>query len=434
MGYISSINFKKSNPIQTRHNDRDLPPNYLIGGAFESNRNHAKALTLRNTIIQNAIEAYNRTKPPKAPNFKAKSYEWSAVCNIKPDTTMQDLERLAKHFETKYGFQCYQIAIHRDEGHIDENGLEQINHHAHLEFITLDKESGKNNYRREFITPSVLREMQTEVAEILQMERGEDKRISKRERIEPRKYGAMKEKEREVLRKQKENAQATIDTLEGEKDRLAENFKTANENFKTAEATIKRHNKQENAFLDEFDEFLGTDTKKMSFADSRETHKQKIKELKNENLSLREQKARLEQERKSWIGQGYTQEEFQKLRALAEKGKRADELEKEIQALKEAHIRELQEKERLNQALKNELVLQNEKLETENLELKAELEYMRESLKNASKIVENQKNDVGQLESEKNDLFADFDDLDLSIDDSAFKEAQEKLQSIRKRR
>lgn len=426
MGYISSINFKKSNPIQTRHNDRDLPPNYLIGEAFESNRNHAKALTLRNTIIQNAIEAYNRTKPPKARNFQAKSYEWSAVCNIKPDTTMQDLERLAKHFETKYGFQCYQIAIHRDEGHIDDNGLEQINHHAHLEFITLDKESGKNRQRE--LKKKDLRQIQTEVAEILQMERGEDKRISKRERIEPRKYGAMKEKEREVLRKQKENAQATIDTLEGQMDRLRQSLRTTNE-------TIKRHNKQENAFLDEFDEFLGTDTRKMSFADSRQAHKQKIKELKNENLSLKEQKTRLEQERKSWIGQGYTQEEFQKLRALAEKGKRADELEKEIQALKEAHIRELQEKERLNQALKNELVLQNEKLETENLELKAELEYMRESLKNASKIVENQKNDVGQLESEKNDFFADFDDdLDLSIDDSAFKEAQEKLQSIRKRR
>lgn len=418
MSHISSINFKKSKDFQVFHNST-IRPNYAIGGELECNRKGYEALKIKQELIEKAKEAYNRTKPPKARNFQAKSFEWSAVCNIKPDTTMQDLEALAKHFETKYGFQCYQIAIHRDEGHIDENGLEQINHHAHLEFITLDKESGKNRQRE--LKKKDLRQIQTEVAEILQMERGEDKRISKRERIEPRKYGAMKEKEREALKQQKEKFQATIDTLEGEKDR--------------AEATIKRHNKQENAFLDEFDEFLGTDTRKMSFADSRQAHKQKIKELKNENLSLREQKARLEQERKSWIGQGYTQEEFQKLRALAEKGKRADELEKEIQALKEAHIRELQEKERLNQALKNELVLQNEKLEKENLELKAELEYMRESLKNASKIVENQKNDVGQLESEKNDLFADFDDdLDLSIDDSAFKEAQEKLQSIRKRR
>ena len=85
---------------------------------------------------------------------------------------MEDVETLAKHFNDKYGFQCYQIAIHRDEGHIDEDGKKQINHHAHLEFITLDKESGKNNYRRELITPNILRRIQTETAEILQMQRG----------------------------------------------------------------------------------------------------------------------------------------------------------------------------------------------------------------------------------------------------------------------
>lgn len=111
---------------------------------------------------------------------------------------MEDVETLAKHFNDKYGFQCYQIAIHRDEGHIDENGEKQINHHAHLEFITLDQESGKNKYRRELITPNVLRQIQTETAEILQMQRGQDKRLSGAERIEPRKYAKQKEAEKAV--------------------------------------------------------------------------------------------------------------------------------------------------------------------------------------------------------------------------------------------
>ncbi|EDP5291990.1 mobilization protein, partial [Campylobacter jejuni] len=65
---------------------------------------------------------------------------------------MNDLENLSKHFQEKYGFQCYQIAIHRDEGHINEQGEKIINHHAHMEFVTLDKETGKNNFRREKIT------------------------------------------------------------------------------------------------------------------------------------------------------------------------------------------------------------------------------------------------------------------------------------------
>lgn len=204
MSAISSINFKKSNAIQTRHNDRDLPPNYLISDTgCEVNRTHKEALKLRNEIIENSINAYNKNKSPKAPNFKAKSYEWSAVVNIKQDTTMQDLEKLAEHFEKKYGFQCYQIAIHRDEGHINDDNEKVINHHAHLEFITLDKNTGKNMYRRELINPKILRQIQTEVAEILEMERGQDKRISKRERVEPRKYAQIKEQEKKAQRELK---------------------------------------------------------------------------------------------------------------------------------------------------------------------------------------------------------------------------------------
>lgn len=192
MSEISSINFKKSVDFQVFHNST-VRPNYAIGGELIANRKGYEALKLKEQIIENAKEAYIKNTKQK---FQAKSYEWSAVVNIKQDTTMQDLEKLAKHFETKYGFQCYQIAIHRDEGHINDYGEKVINHHAHLEFITLDKETGKNMYRRELISPKILRQIQTEVAEILEMERGQDKRISKRERVEPRKYAQMKEQEK----------------------------------------------------------------------------------------------------------------------------------------------------------------------------------------------------------------------------------------------
>ncbi|GMB96376.1 hypothetical protein NHP22001_09650 [Helicobacter sp. NHP22-001] len=39
--------------------------------------------------------------------FKARvsRYLWSAVVNLKDTITMQNLERLAKHFKNKYGFQ-----------------------------------------------------------------------------------------------------------------------------------------------------------------------------------------------------------------------------------------------------------------------------------------------------------------------------------------
>lgn len=198
MSEISSINFKKSVDFQVFHNST-VRPNYAIGGELIANRKGYEALKLKEQIIENAKEAYVKNTKQK---FQAKSYEWSAVVNIKQDTTMQDLENLAKHFEKKYGFQCYQIAIHRDEGYI-ENGEKHINHHAHLEFITLDKHTGKNMYRRELISPKILRQIQTEVAEILNMQRGQDKRISKRERVEPRKYAQIKEQEKKAQKELK---------------------------------------------------------------------------------------------------------------------------------------------------------------------------------------------------------------------------------------
>ena len=196
MSQISSINFKKSFAINAEHNDRTLPPSYLIDNekGAECDRNAEQARELKEQIIAQAKEAYiNRTNQ----RFQAKSYEWSAVVNIKPDTTMQDLERLSKHFSDKYGFQCYQIAIHRDEGHIDEDGKKQINHHAHLEFVTLDK-TGINRQRE--LTPQKLRELQSEVSQILQMQRGEDKRKSGRQRTEPREYAKQKETEKKTTK------------------------------------------------------------------------------------------------------------------------------------------------------------------------------------------------------------------------------------------
>ena len=234
MSQISSINFKKSFAINAEHNDRTLPPSYLIDNekGAECDRNAEQARELKGQIIAQAKETYTSRTGQR---FQAKTYEWSAVCNIKPDTTMDDLKRIAQHFNDKYGFQCYQIAIHRDEGHIDEDGKEQINHHAHLEFVTLDKNTGINRQRE--LTPQKLRELQSEVAEILGMQRGIDKRISKAERIEPRKYAKQKETEkkttkqaindlnkkiREIEKQQREALKEADNAFQAERKRMIE--------------------------------------------------------------------------------------------------------------------------------------------------------------------------------------------------------------------
>lgn len=273
MAQISSINFKKSNPIQTQHNDRDLPPSYLIGGKVECNLNHKEALALKNQIIKDAIEAYTKNTKQK---FQAKSYEWSAVVNIKPDTTMNDLENLSKHFQEKYGFQCYQIAIHRDEGHINEQGEKIINHHAHIEFITLDKRTGKSMFRADLQKPKALRQIQSEVAEILKMERGVDKRKSGAKRIEPRAYAVLKEKEKREKKQEK-----LLNLLsKTQYQQIIENFRKE----QAGKGFTKEFFKDLSELKKNFQEVNETSLSEL-LNDILEKHREYIEEIKKENIA-----------------------------------------------------------------------------------------------------------------------------------------------------
>ena len=220
----------------------DIRPNYAIdksGNGLWFDRNGIEAQRLKEQIIAQAKENYKTHCKARNKAFQAKSYEWSAVVNLKPDSTRRDLAQLKEHFATKYGFQCYQIAIHRDEGHINEQGEKVINHHAHLEFITLDKETGKNRFRGSLRTPKALSQMQKEVALILQMERGIDKRLSGAKRIEPRAYGAMKEREKTQNRERNQKLEKSLESAHEniqEKNATIATLKGENENLK---ATIK---------------------------------------------------------------------------------------------------------------------------------------------------------------------------------------------------
>ena len=344
MGAISSINFKKSNAIQIRHNDRDLKPNYLISDdGCEVNRNHREALKLRNQIIKNAIETYNEKKSEKAPKFKATSYEWSAVCNIKETTTMADLERLAEHFEQKYGFQCYQIAIHRDEGHINDNGEKEINHHAHLEFITLDKNSGKSMFRAELQRAKALSKIQTEVAEILGMQRGEDKQNSKRERIEPRKYAQIKEQERKNTRKLKQDIKEKDNVIQAKnqviqaKDQELEDEKLSKKRLKEQikQEAQEREHKIKEILYDEIDKL------EAELKEKDKVIQAKNQELEQEKLSKAELKKELEKLRQNSKNQGFSKEFFQEINLEKKKLRFKNKLEffNWVEELRERHTK-----------------------------------------------------------------------------------------------
>ncbi|GMB96870.1 hypothetical protein [Helicobacter sp. NHP22-001] len=220
MGNIASINFKPTNAIQLEHNDRTRPPTYLLvnkGLDIECPIKAQEALAKRERLVAQAKEHYKQkfNQP-----FKATNYLWSAVVNLKDTSTMADLDKISKHFKDHYGFQCYQIAIHRDEGYIDEGtGQTHINHHAHMEFVMLHPDTGKSLMRKiskdgvPFKSErAAFERIQTEVAQILDMERGQYKnnkydsnhkliiKGTYRKRIEPRVYAKTMQEKASPLR------------------------------------------------------------------------------------------------------------------------------------------------------------------------------------------------------------------------------------------
>ena len=270
---------------QLEHNTRAKPPRYLIGAkngeiGFECNRELHQALALKEKMISEAKDAYERNRKGRARKFQATAYEWSAVCNLTNAHTMSDLENLAQKIHDNYGFQCYQISIHRDEGYLidkktnarlvsskdfwlnfktgiyykdraqtqilanNETELalhytKEINYHAHLEFITLDKNTGKN--RQAELNRTKLRELQTLVANELKMERGVDRCVSQIKRIKPREYGEKVATAHNVALKTTKDRQfnAELEKNLADKDMLLEKYRAEREEMKKSGKSIQ---------------------------------------------------------------------------------------------------------------------------------------------------------------------------------------------------
>lgn len=113
-------------------------------------------------VTQNAKAKTGRKMQAKATPIR------EAVVVIKDTTTMDDLKKLAKRFNDRFGIDVFQIAIHKDEGYKKSKDGIKLNLHAHLVADWTDHESGKSLK----LNRNDMAEMQTICAEVLGMERG----------------------------------------------------------------------------------------------------------------------------------------------------------------------------------------------------------------------------------------------------------------------
>lgn len=173
MAELSSINIEPSKINNTEHNTRFVSPTYLLKEkslGVEYDLNHEEAEVLYQSLLKEAVTNYTQRTGQQ---LQAKKLRWSAVVNIKDMTTMDDLKKLTQKLYQEYGWQCYQIAIHRDEGHKDPDTGETIyNLHAHLEFLMLNKK-GIYCFKKGEWGKGKMSKLQDLVAEQLQMKRGE---------------------------------------------------------------------------------------------------------------------------------------------------------------------------------------------------------------------------------------------------------------------
>lgn len=96
------------------------------------------------------------------------------VIVIKQDSTIAQLKGLADAIEQRWGIKTLQIYTHKDEGHTDSDGSWKPNLHAHIVFDWVNHDTGKSIK----LSKQDMAEMQTMVADCLEMVRGESSDIT----------------------------------------------------------------------------------------------------------------------------------------------------------------------------------------------------------------------------------------------------------------
>ena len=141
------------------------------------------------------------------------------VVVIKDDTTIEQLQRFCEVCKERWGITALQIFIHRDEGHYGIPGdaaTWKPNLHAHIVWDWMNHDTGKSCKLDE----KAMSEMQTILAECLEMERGTSKEVTGKEHLERADFILAKQKqEAEQVKMEKETAEAERNAAVKETDK-----------------------------------------------------------------------------------------------------------------------------------------------------------------------------------------------------------------------
>ena len=144
---------------------------------------------------------------------------------------MEQLQKFCKVCKERWGVTALQVFIHRDEGHYGipgDNATWKPNLHAHIVWDWMNHDTGKSCKLDE----KAMSEMQTVLAECLDMERGTSKEVTGKEHLERTDFIITKQKqEAEQAEAKKRAALAAKDKAETER-RTIEGENKAKEKYR----------------------------------------------------------------------------------------------------------------------------------------------------------------------------------------------------------
>lgn len=192
---------------------------------YQSN-GHPK--TLRNYLAD--TKKVVKAKTGRAMQKKAEdNVIGEAVVVIDEQTTMEDLQKLGKAMEQRYGWTCVQIHIHRDEGYLGER-TEDMKHregkynlHAHMFFITTDLKTGKS-WKRQRGEGSVMQDITAQTLDLTRGVKKSEQAVAPKETLHVLEYKAMQEEIRLETLKDKiaqEEEQRELARAEAKQETLA---------------------------------------------------------------------------------------------------------------------------------------------------------------------------------------------------------------------
>jgi hypothetical protein len=261
---ISSINVQAVTSHAIAHNERVSSPSYLIG-EDENSKNEFVSYLQENetfeTIKDQISKDYEKTNSRKYQSNSVPVKE--AVLNLNAHHTIKDVEKVALALQKEFGYRPLHIAIHQDEGHISEDGEKHFNHHAHIVFQNYDLDKHKTPR----LNATDMRRMQTVVADTLGMQRGEDKKITGKQRLEHWEYRKAQEAKTiiEITKEQSKTLKEELKELKMLQQQKREELKASGatradyaqmeQKYKELKLELEQKNKENKTQFDELDRY-----------------------------------------------------------------------------------------------------------------------------------------------------------------------------------